>query len=153
MSTGASDEKKKGRSENTQPKRQAAPIVRQVHVELWDDPPKWDSQEDDTDLDPDHVRANPMGSATPMNPIRFSCESKTIQLRSCRSFCSAFVFPFDIAETNVFRGNARWSFRRQPEENQLAHGLRNVSSGSIQVRIRIPDSLSLRTCSGVLNEN
>ena len=39
----------------------------------------------------------------PVNPIRFSCESKRILLRSCWSSCS----PFDIAETYGFGGNAR----------------------------------------------
>jgi hypothetical protein len=55
MSTGAPDEEKKDRSKNTQPKSQVTPAVRQVHVVLWDEPPKGDPQEDDTDLEPDHV--------------------------------------------------------------------------------------------------
>jgi hypothetical protein len=57
---------------------------------------------------------------TPVNPIRFSCESKRILLGSCWSSCSPFVSPFDIAETYGFGGNARWRFQKQPEENQLA---------------------------------
>ena len=65
MSTDAPDEEKKGRSKNKQPKSQTTPpAVRQVHVVLWDEPPKGDPQEDGTDLQPDHVRANPKGSAT-----------------------------------------------------------------------------------------
>ncbi len=55
MSAGASDEKKKERAKNKQPKRQTTPAVRQVHVVLWDDPPKNDPQEDDTDHEPDRV--------------------------------------------------------------------------------------------------
>jgi hypothetical protein len=55
MSAGASDEKKKDRSKNKQPKRQTTPAVRQVHVVLWDEPPKDDPQEDDTDHEPDRV--------------------------------------------------------------------------------------------------
>ena len=55
MSTGAPDEEKKDRSKNKQPKSQVTPAVRQVHVVLWDEPPKGDPQEDDTDLEPDHL--------------------------------------------------------------------------------------------------
>jgi hypothetical protein len=55
MSTDASDEEKKDRSKNKQLKSQVSPAVRQVHVVLWDEPPKGDPQEDDTDLEPDHV--------------------------------------------------------------------------------------------------
>lgn len=49
MPTGASDEKNKGRSKNTQPKSQVTPAVRQVHVVLWDEPPNGDPQEDGKD--------------------------------------------------------------------------------------------------------
>ena len=38
----------------------------------------------------------------PLNPIGFYKESKMIQLRSCGSSCSAFVFPFDIVTTRCF---------------------------------------------------
>lgn len=55
MSTGTPGEKKKSRLKNTQPKSQVTPAVQQVHVVLWDEPPKGDPQEDDTDLEPDHV--------------------------------------------------------------------------------------------------
>lgn len=55
MATGAPDEKKKDRSKNKQPQSRVAPAVRQVHVELWDEPPNGDPQEDDTDREPDHV--------------------------------------------------------------------------------------------------
>jgi hypothetical protein len=64
VSTGTPDEKKKGRSKNKQPKNQITPAVRQIHVVLWDEPPKGNPQEDDTDLEPDPVRANPIGSAS-----------------------------------------------------------------------------------------
>jgi hypothetical protein len=61
MPTGSPNEKKKDCSKNKQPKSQPTPAVRQVHVVLWDDPPKGDpqeddtAQEDDTDYEPDHV--------------------------------------------------------------------------------------------------
>jgi hypothetical protein len=81
MATGASNEKKKDRSKNRQPKNHVTPAVRQVHVVLWDAPPKADPQEGDTDLEPDHIRANPIGSATsqhrghagPFRLIRLMC--------------------------------------------------------------------------------
>ena len=47
----------------------------------------------------------------PVNPIRFSCESKRILLRSRWSSCSPFVSRFDIAGTYGFGGNARWIFQ------------------------------------------
>ena len=40
MSTGVSDEKKKGRSKNTQFKSQVTSAVQQIHVVLWDESPK-----------------------------------------------------------------------------------------------------------------
>ena len=49
MSTGAPDEEKKDRSKNKQPKSQVTSAVRQVHVVLWDEPPKDDALEDDND--------------------------------------------------------------------------------------------------------
>ena len=62
MSTGASNEKKKDRSKNKQPKDQVTPAVRQVHVvlrvDLWDDPPKDNSQkegENDSDASVGHA--------------------------------------------------------------------------------------------------
>jgi hypothetical protein len=59
MPVGSPNEKKKDRSKNKQPTSQVTPAVRQVHVvlrvDLWDDPPKDNSQEDDTDLEPGHV--------------------------------------------------------------------------------------------------
>ena len=49
MSPGASDEKKNDHSKYTQPKSQVTPAARQVHVVLWDERPKNDPQEDDTE--------------------------------------------------------------------------------------------------------
>ncbi len=68
MSTGARNEKKKNekqkdRSKNEQPTSQPAPAVQQIHVVLWDEPPKRDPQENDTDLEPDLLRANPIGAS------------------------------------------------------------------------------------------
>lgn len=54
----------------------------------------------------------------PVNPIRFSCESKRIQLRSCRSSCSTVVFPFDIAKTCGCGGYARWIFQKRIERTR-----------------------------------
>jgi hypothetical protein len=48
MSPGA-DEKKNAHSKDTQPKSQVTPEARQVHVVLWDERPKDDPQEDDTE--------------------------------------------------------------------------------------------------------
>ena len=67
MSTGArkkKNEKKKDRSKRKQPTTQPAPAEQQVHVVLWDEPPKRDPQENDTDLEPDLVRANPIGTSS-----------------------------------------------------------------------------------------
>lgn len=65
MSTGArnekNNEKKKDRSKRKQPASQPAPAVQQVRVVLWDEPPKRDPQENDIDLEPDLVRAHPIG--------------------------------------------------------------------------------------------
>ena len=86
MSTGARNEKKKNknekkkdRSKRKQPTSQPAPAVQQVHVVLWDEPPERDPQENDTDLEPDLVRANPIetsdvtasssGTCRPFGPI------------------------------------------------------------------------------------
>ena len=50
MPTGSPNEKKKDRSKNSQLKSQATPEMRQVHVvlrvDLWDDPPKDNSQKE-----------------------------------------------------------------------------------------------------------
>jgi hypothetical protein len=50
MPVGSPNEKKKGRSKNKQPKSQVTPAVRDVHVvlrvDLWDDPPKDNSQKE-----------------------------------------------------------------------------------------------------------
>ena len=50
MPTGSPNEKKKDRSKNKQSKNQVTPAVRQVHVvlrvDLWDDPPKGNSQQE-----------------------------------------------------------------------------------------------------------
>ena len=67
MSTGArkkKNEKKKDRSKRKQPTTQPAPAEQQIHVVLWDEPPKRDPQENDTDLEPDLVRANPIGTSS-----------------------------------------------------------------------------------------
>ena len=49
MPTGSPNEKKKERSKTTQPKNQTTHAMRQVHVVLWDEPPKDNSQEEDQD--------------------------------------------------------------------------------------------------------
>lgn len=56
MPAGSPNEKKKDRSKNKQAKSQVTPAVQQVHVvlrvDLWDDPPKDNSQkEDENDSD------------------------------------------------------------------------------------------------------
>ena len=70
MSTGArnekkkqQNEKKKDRSKRKQPTSQPARAAQQVHVVLWDEAPGRDPQENDTDLEPDLVRANPIGTS------------------------------------------------------------------------------------------
>jgi hypothetical protein len=55
MPVDSPNEKKNGRSKNTQPTSQVTPAVRQVHVVLWDEPPEGDPQENDTDLEPGHI--------------------------------------------------------------------------------------------------
>lgn len=50
---------------------------------------------------PDEGRTTRHG-ASRMNPIRYSDESKTIQLRSRGSSCSPALFPFDLAKTSGF---------------------------------------------------
>ena len=59
----------------------------------------------------------------PVNPIGYRYESKTIQLRSYWSSWSTVVFPFDIAKTCGFRGNARLIVQTRRQKNQLAHRL------------------------------
>jgi hypothetical protein len=66
---------------------------------------------------------------TPVNPIRFSCESKMILLRSCWSSCSPFVPPFDIAETYGCWRQCKMDFPKRLKKSPLAHGLLYVSSG------------------------
>jgi hypothetical protein len=49
MSTGTSDEKKNSRSKKKQVTSRPTPGMQQIHVELWDEPPRATQQEDDND--------------------------------------------------------------------------------------------------------
>ena len=73
------------------------------------------------------ARQRPTASAAESNWILQ--EVKMIQLRSCWSSCSAFVFPFDIVTTRCFSRHCQIDFSKPAREPRWHTDCFPVSSG------------------------